>query len=334
MKDPWLKFGCFLTGYNYNIVKACSEVTAKEVKRYASALLIVCILWAFIGYAFTDRYLKAGTIGSIAGSIILVIIIIQIERQIILSIHPSKMLYVARGIIAITMSLIGSLIIDQIILKEDIEIKKKELVDEKVNLRMPAKSKELREQLFQLDSTLAVKEAERRKLQENIMANPTIVAVTRVSTPTVLTNTEIDSNNTRRTTQATKNTESVTTSAIANPNIDLLKNLDEVISRIRIDKAAKDSALVQLRPNLEKEILSSKGFLDELEVMWRLISDSGTALFVWLLWIIIILGIELFVLISKWGEKSTDYQAMIKHQMSMHLHKLKSLEPPSGFQNG
>lgn len=330
MKDWWLKFGCFLTGYNYQIVKACSEVTAKEVKRFAAALLIVCILWAFVGFSFADRYLKAGFWGSLAGAALFVTIILQVEKQIILSLHPTKLLYISRGIIALAMSLIGSIIIDQIILKEDIDIKKRELVDEKVNKQMPSKSRELREQIFQLDSALMLKEAERSKLQADIMANPTIVAVTTSSTPIVLTNTEIDSNNTKRTTQSTRNSQVVTRSAIANPNIELVKTLDDVIGKIRLDKNAKDSALVQLRPNLEKEILSRNGFLDELEVMFRLISDSWIALFVWLLWIVIILGIELFVLISKWGEHTTDYNAMIMHQMKMHLHKLHLLEPKDG----
>ena len=69
MKNWWIRFGCFLTGYNYNIVRNSSEVAAKALKRYTSAMVIVCILWAFIGYVFTDRYLHGGKWGSIAGSI-------------------------------------------------------------------------------------------------------------------------------------------------------------------------------------------------------------------------------------------------------------------------
>lgn len=333
MKDWWLKFGCFITGYNYNIVKVCSEVTAKEVKRYSSALLIISILWAFVGYTFADRYLRTTTLGSTIGAVILVVIIIQIERQIILSIHPSKLLYWSRGLIALTMSLIGSIIIDQIILKEDIELKKTMLVDEKVNMQMPSKAKELNEQVASLDSAIRVKEQERKVLSADVMARPTIPTISTTTAPVLLNTTTIDSNNTRTTAQRTQNTTTISRSEAINPNIQLVTNLDNVISQLRIDKEKKDSALVRLRPNLEKQILDSKGFLDELEVMARLISESGIALFVWLLWVLIILGIELFVLISKLGEKTTDYQAMVKHQMNMHLHKLKLLEPKAGFES-
>ena len=68
MKNWWIRFGCFLTGYNYSIVRNSSEVAAKTVKRYTSAMLIVCILWAFIGYCFTRRYLHGGSLRFCGGS--------------------------------------------------------------------------------------------------------------------------------------------------------------------------------------------------------------------------------------------------------------------------
>ena len=93
MRNWWIRFGCFLTGYNYGIVRNSSEVAAKAVKRYTSALLIVCILWAFIGLYFYPAILRGSQWGSLAGAVVAVIIIFQIERQIILSINPSKWLY-------------------------------------------------------------------------------------------------------------------------------------------------------------------------------------------------------------------------------------------------
>ena len=75
MNNWWIRFGCFLTGYNYAIVRNSSEVAAKAVKRYTSALLIVCLLWSFIGYSFAERYLESVLIGSIVGAIIAVVII-------------------------------------------------------------------------------------------------------------------------------------------------------------------------------------------------------------------------------------------------------------------
>src|SRR5690606_28991494 len=108
MKNLWIRFGCFLTGFNYRIVKNSSEVTAKSVKKYTAALLIVCIIWAFVGFTFTQRYLLGSMWASIAGAVIAVIVVIQIERQIILAVHRNIPLYIFRGCLALMMALIGA----------------------------------------------------------------------------------------------------------------------------------------------------------------------------------------------------------------------------------
>lgn len=77
MKNWWIRFGCFLTGYNYGIVRNSSEVAAKAVKKYTAALVIVCILWSFIGYSFTYRYLQGGLVASLIGAILAIVIIVS-----------------------------------------------------------------------------------------------------------------------------------------------------------------------------------------------------------------------------------------------------------------
>ncbi len=92
MSKVWLKFGCFLIGYNYTIIRNCSEISKKAVKRYTFALMKVYTLWAFIGYFFTQRYMHGGMNGSLLGAFVFVFVIIQIERQVILSVNPGLML--------------------------------------------------------------------------------------------------------------------------------------------------------------------------------------------------------------------------------------------------
>ena len=104
MKNWWLKFGCFLTGYNYNLLTQCSEVSAKEVKRFTSALLIISVIWFFIGYAFTNRYLHFGIPGSMIGGLISVFLVVQIERQIIMQTSKNRSTLLVRGLIAIVMA--------------------------------------------------------------------------------------------------------------------------------------------------------------------------------------------------------------------------------------
>lgn len=105
MRNNWLRLGCFLTGYNYNILKGCSETSMGRVLRYISAIMIICILWAFIGYVFTSRYLRAEWYLSVVGALTMLIMVIQIERQVILSPKRNKGPLFFRLIIALTMAM-------------------------------------------------------------------------------------------------------------------------------------------------------------------------------------------------------------------------------------
>lgn len=325
MRNWWLRFGCFLTGHNYQIVRSCSEATAKSVKRYTSALLIVCIIWAFVGYMFTHRYLQAGVWPSIAGAVIMVIIVIQVERQIILTLGRNWPLYLFRGVIAVVMAILGAVIIDQVIFKNDIELEQLSLIDERVNRILPAKSAELREQIHALDSTILHKEAERQQLLADIDKNPTIRSVTTQRVGVPLSSSRTDSLNNTVTTSRIEYSNSQTVTSIPNPKLDLVQPLDRQIEGLRDRKATLDSNLLALRPVIERDIRSKVGFLDELEVMYRLIKKSGIALTVWLLWFLFLLGLEMFVLISKTNDKRNDYEEKIENSMNIHIQKLRAL---------
>ena len=292
MKNWWIRFGCFLTGYNYHIVQNSSEMAAKAVKRYTSAMLIVCILWAFIGYVFTDRYLHGGKWGSIAGSVLLIIIIVQIERQIILSIDPSKWLYVARGVIAVMMAIIGTIIIDQIIFKEDIELEKITSIEERVKKALPPKTEELKYQIAALDTAIEKKEKERLQLISDVEKNPTSKVFSSQAVLKTEKRTSIDTLTGKPVITEKSSPQAVTTiSNVPNPQIALIEPLEKTIADLRIQKSSKDSALLNVRPTLEKQISSKVGFLDELEIMFSLLKRSNVALIVWLIWFFFLFGL-------------------------------------------
>src|SRR5690606_14036586 len=276
MRRIWLRFGCFLTGYNYRILSECSEASSKQVLRYTSAMLIVCVLWAFIGYFFTDRYLLAGVYPSVIGAAIMVLIVIQIERQVILTPRNLLLPGLFRAIIAIIMAVIGSFIIDQIIFNEDIEHQKILMLDDKVDAILPKKAAEIRRQIAEVDSTILAKEHERKDLLDDIGKNPTVTIFARSVTR--------HNAGTQNPDSLTSETVTRTSSQIPNPKIAFLEPFDEQISALRMQKMKKDSILLQLRPAVEAELMAHNGFLDELNVMFTIISRSRTALVVWILW--------------------------------------------------
>lgn len=331
MRHWWVRFGCFLTGFNYGILRNCSEVAAKSVKRYTAAILIVCILWAFIGYTFTNRYVHGGILGSIVGAVVFVTIIIQIERQIILSINPSRWLYVFRGIIAMMMAIIGAIIIDQIIFKEDIDLEKITYIEARVKKALPPKTEELRNQIAALDSAIQKKDIERINLIDDVAKNPTSVVYSNQFTTKIEKTTTTDTVTGRPVTTERSIPLPITVSSnVTNPKTALIEPLQRSIDTLRKQKSNKEEALLNIRPKLEQEISSKVGFLDELEVMYSLITKSKVAMTVWFIWFFFLIGLELLVLIGKINDKGSDYERTVMHHMHLQNRKLDAFARMAG----
>lgn len=325
MRNWWIRFGCFLTGYNYRIISVSSEISAKSVKRYTSALLIVCVLWSFIGFMFVRRYMYGTPFASTAGGVIMVFIVIQIERQIILSIDPPKLLYWARGIIAALMAILGSIIIDQIIFKDDIELEKITYLNDRVDKALPPKTDQLRSLITALDTAIQKKDSERLSISDAVTKNPVIKTIATQTTPITLHSTGIDASGKTVSRDTVIMKTIVVTSSVPNPKQQLIPPLEQTLTYLRKQKSDREDALLNIRPALEKEISSKVGFLDELQVMFKLIIGSQVALGVWLLWFFFLMGLEMLVLFSKLGEKSNDYNETIKHQMELQIKRLNVL---------
>lgn len=325
MKDRWIKFGCFLTGYKYEVLQGCSEIAHRAVKRYTAALLIICILWAFIGYSFVCKYLAAEWYYSILGGVLFVLIILQVERQIILSDSQSKWKYGVRAFIALVMAVIGSIIIDQIIFREDIKHKELFELNAQVDSLLPAKSRELKAQLEETDSTISRKETEHKILVAELTKNPTIQIIGTEKDKVPVTTTTVDSNKTAITKTVLVQKTAINTTSVANPKMSMLAPLDQQIKELRIIKMGQENRIVKLRSEVEQEAKANSGFLFELQLMYKILRDSGPALFVWGLWALLLLGIEIFIMVNKMTHGETDYDATIQHHMELQKRKLRLL---------
>ncbi|MEN0052376.1 MAG: DUF4407 domain-containing protein [Mucilaginibacter sp.] len=324
--DWWIRFGCFLTGYKYSILQGCSEVSHRAVKRYTAALLIVSILWAFIGYSFARNYLQCSSYYSVLGALIFVLIILQVERQIIMSEGKGNLKYWVRGAIALIMAVIGSVIIDQIIFREDIAHRQLFEINAQVDSLLPAKQAELKRQVADIDSSLGQKEAEQKKLKAEVDEKPTVLMTNRVSRPVQSSYTTIDTlTKTPVTRMRTTNQLVYESVSVENPKKSMIVALDQQIRELREIKMRYDDRIVKLREEVEQEAKASNGFLYELKLMYEILRDSVPALVVWLLWAFLLFGIEVFILVNKLTHVETDYDVCIAHHMELHKRKLKLL---------
>lgn len=324
-----MKLGCFLTGYNYNILNKCSEASSKHLKKVTSAMLIIMMVWGFIGYTFTGQYMHLGTLGQIIGAIVLIVIVVQIERQIILTIGENILAKKFRIAIAVIMAILGSIIVDQIVFKEDIENQKIEYIQTKIKNILPNRVAEIDEQIANIDSLIFIKELDRNKYQLEFDKNPRIKDVsseTRRVTKKVP-RTKILNGEKRTVMVDSSYTESASqTKQINNPKLELIGRIDLQIDKYRIEKDTLYKHKIDARELLTKELMEKNAFLDELQIMLNLLTSSNIAAFVWFLWFAFFLCIELFVLMCKSTKDETDYDKIIKHQMDTKIRMLNELK--------
>ncbi len=314
MSDWWLKFGCFLTGYKYAIIKQSSVASAKTVMKYTSAIMLVSLVWGFVGFYFTQRYLHGGFTGSIIGAILLVFVVVQIERQIILTHGKNLKIIRFRIALAVVMAVIGSIIIDQVIFAQDIETSKEETLSDKVNEEFPKRTLQLNLLIRSQDSTIKAKEKERDSIATVVNTNPT------VPRQNISTNYKIDSNGRREI-----ESQSVQQTNIPNPAGNRLPSMDTLILRLYSEKVQKEKELLDADNILRAEIRKRQGFFEELVTLFNLIFSSIWLVLVWLLFFAFFFSIELLVVFSKRWDSHTDYEEMITHQMNIRIDQLKAL---------
>jgi hypothetical protein len=310
----WIRLGCFLTGYNYDIIRNSSEASTKAVKKYLSALIIIGTIWGIIGYAFTQRYLHGGAFFSTIGALIMVVLIVQVERQIILSIGKSHLIIIFRMIIGLIMAVIGSIILDQIMFKEDVEKAQISNVQQEVSDLLPLRTLELTQIINQMDESIRTKEKERTTLLEEITKTPII------RIPTSTTESQKDS-----TGKVTQSNHTVVTQSIPNPKIETLSMITEQIKNLQDQKIKREDEKLKSRQILEQELSSKVGFWDELKVLFSILLSSPLAFMVWILIFLFFFAIELFVLLNKYGDKNNDYDKAILHQMEIRIKMLEKL---------
>jgi len=323
----WLKVCCFLTGYNYYILSNCSEVSTRKVKKYTAALLIVVTVWAFVGYCFCHTYMKFDVLGSVFGAIISVLIIIQIEKQVLLADKANNWLKITRIGLAFLMAIIGSLVIDQIIFKDDIEKAKLKSNQDQVDILLPGKTKQINDQILQLNNSIIIKEAERKGILDDYNKHPTIQSV-ETSSSNVPSFTKISTDTATKTTTtrtAMQRSTSKVVRMIRNPKIDQIVPIDAQLLILNSLRTQKETLLLSAKADLVKEVNSKIGFLDELQIMFALLKASLIAAVVYCIWLAFLLLLELLILIGKANDAESDYDKTIQKQMAIHCRKIELL---------
>jgi len=316
--NGWTRFKCFIVGWNPDILKNCSEASYKALKKYASSILILLFIWGATGYTFAQRYLSVHTWwGCALTALIFMIIVIQIERQVILTVGKNKWIVRFRTLLAILMALIGSTILDQIIFKNDVEKVLVDLRADKINEISGKRQKTMQIEINKLNLIIDSLDVINSKLNDEVAKRPTI-AVTNVTTEK---NPVLNQDGTKTTNTKTI----VSTQHVANTRIEQIKSNTATIDKCRSRLDELYNQKINVEVTVRKELEANAGFLEELKAMIVLISSETLAGVFYFLLFTFILALELLVVVSKTKDITCDYDLVVEHQLNVKRDVLNDL---------
>ena len=314
----WQKFGCFLIGWNPAILMNCSEASHKALKKYTASILILVFIWGSTGYCFAERYLSVTTWwGCALTALAFIIIVIQIERQVILTVGKNKLLTIFRVILAVFMALIGSAILDQIIFKNDVAKVLIELRTDQARIISGKRQITIQAEINKLTATVDSLENINGRLNEEVAKRPT-VAITNVTTERVPV-TQPDG------TRKMETRSTVSQQHVASTRIEQIRTNTVTINTCsnRLEKLYNQK--INVEETVRKELEENAGFLEELKAMIIIIKSDLVAGAFYFILFAFIFSLELLVVMSKVGDNKCDYDLIIEHQLNVKKNSLDEM---------
>ena len=313
--------GCFLIGWNKNILKECGEASFRQFRKLLSAICIMMVLWGTIGYCFADRYINIDSVvWKVCVALAFMLIVLCVERIIILTVGKARMMSFMRVLLALCMAILGSCIFDQIIFRNDIQQAiqehREDIIKETITKRLSIYDSDIQRITHEMDSLSKATII----LGEELQKRPTIQG-TNVNTQEQMVG--VDENGRPKKVKV----QSVNTVTMANPLAEQLKaNNDQIqiyshqLEQLRQDK--KDIA----QKTTEEVSQRAPGFIEELEATLKVVSQSWISLAFYVILFCFLTFLELFVLTIKMGENKCDYELIVEHQLSLKKNLMTKTE--------
>ncbi|MFV0419453.1 MAG: DUF4407 domain-containing protein [Dysgonomonas sp.] len=318
--NTFTKLECFIIGWNPRILKDCGEASYRLLKRYMAAIIILAIIWGTIGWCFADNYIGIQSFwGKALISIVFISIIICIERFIILMVGRSRSAVIFRVILAFLMAVLGSTVFDQIIFKNDVDVRMKEIRTEQINKEVPKRIALIDSDIQKIRHTQDSIRIKNNELYAEISKNPVITAYD-VSTTTHQTG--VDENGK----PIEEKTQTVNKRNVENALINQAKANDRTLEAYQKQIEALQEKKLSMADDTRKEYEQAKtGFLEELGALYTLLGDSWVALAFYIFLFLFLTSLELLVITTK-GSTLCDYDLIVEHQLNIKRETLKSAE--------
>lgn len=307
----WTKFGCFLTGWNFELLSQCSVASRSQLSKYTSALLILIVIWGITGFCFAQRYIGLPSWACGLVSVAFITIVIMIERQIILTSEKRFSMALFRGIIAFFMAIVGSTILDQTMFGKDIDKQMANTIEEQVAELTPKRVGTIDEKLVSLRMEIDSIDKLNAVLQEDVNVHPFIIqtSVTNTQSKLLMPDGQIK----------TVNTPSVTKNQVPNPKQGILDANNKLLEKLRGQDQVWTEKKQTVEEDVRHECQENVGFLEELEAMWTIITTRKMAGGFYIVIFCVLMSLEMFVVVSKIGDKECDYEVALKGSQKVRM---------------
>lgn len=302
--------GCFLIGWDKNILNECCEASYRQYRKLLSAICIMMVLWGTIGYCFADRYINIDScVLKICVAIAFMFIVLCVERVIILTVGKARLMSIMRILLALCMAVLGSCIFDQIIFRNDIQQAiqehREDVIGATITKRLTIYDSDIQRITKEMDSLSKATIA----LNEELQQRP-VIKGTNISTQEQVVGVDKNGNPKKVRTQT------VNTVTLANPLVEQLKaNNDQIqIYSTQLEKLRQDKK--EVAEKVREEIgQRAPGFIEELEATLKVVSQSKMSLAFYIILFCFLTFLELFVLTIKIGENKCDYELIVENQL-------------------
>lgn len=235
----------------------------------------------------------------------------MIERQIILTTKKTFSMLAFRAMIALVMAVVGSTIFDQTMFGKDIDKQMANTIETQVVDLTKQRVRIIEDKLLALHTDLDSLTRVNSALQEEINNNPFVIqtSVTNSQNKVLMPDG----------TFKTVNNPSVTKNQVPNPKLANVEANNKSIERLQTQEQAWTEKKQGMEEAVRAECKASVGFLEELEAMWTIISTRPLAGIFYLVFFVLLMSLELFVVVSKMVDDECDYDAAIKGAQKVRL---------------
>lgn len=294
-----LKLFCKITGDDYEVVKQQDVLSRKKISMYGLGIFLPTSIWLIVGYLLARTFFELPVWGSIIAALFIASLIFIIETLIIRHAGGWKTM-ILRFLLGLTVSLIGSVIIDEYFFSRDLN-------NRMISYKESEAKAFVNNKMESLDSTITIASNEVAAIQsewQNALAEAAA---------------EADGSNGSGQTGVGKITQLKL--AIAEQKN---SQLSEAETKLTALEARKESLQTEAKIEFNQQF-DAHALITRIKVMMLLFKDSHEFKVVWSCFTLFVLILEFFIIFLKMGQQKTLYEQKLAFEHELGEQRLQDL---------